>query len=41
MCNWVLLLLAALAMAGSITWLTTMSNALSAVEVPPPHPKHP
>jgi hypothetical protein len=26
-CNWVLLLLVALAMAGSITWLTTMSTA--------------
>jgi len=30
--NWVLLLLVALAMAGSITWLTTMSTALSATQ---------
>lgn len=30
--NWTLLMLAALAMAGSITWLTTMSTALSATQ---------
>jgi hypothetical protein len=30
--NWALLLLAALALAGSITWLTTMSTALSATQ---------
>lgn len=30
--NWVLLLLVALAMAGTITWLTTMSTALSATQ---------
>jgi hypothetical protein len=30
--NWVLLLLAALALAGSITWLTTMSTVLTATQ---------